>query len=177
MNLNYPPLRPQKPPYLLGLLGFIPLVGFFAGIAMIILAVTKFKDKWMIVIGIACMLMTIAFYTALFYIGFKSKIGKGLWAQHSQMQLNNLVRHVEYYKLEHDEYPKNLQDLLKENKEGIIIFDPIKVVGTTGSNLFNYENRGDTYLLFSSGVDEIAHTEDDLYPQVTANKNIGWRRK
>ena len=35
----------SKPPYLIGILGLIPLVGFFVGIVLIILGITKYKNK------------------------------------------------------------------------------------------------------------------------------------
>ncbi|MGN6602406.1 MAG: type II secretion system protein GspG [Ginsengibacter sp.] len=163
----------SKPPYLLGLLGLIPLVGFFVGIALFLYGVIKYKDRKLIIIGIACMLFTVIAYSSLFYYGFISQAGKKGWADMSQMQLNSLIKNVEYYKIENGHYPDSLQQLEKKD-EFVFIEDPLKSVWDKNRN-FNYKNLGDRYLLFSSGIDGIANTKDDIYPQVdTANKNIGW---
>jgi len=34
----------------------------------------------------------------------------------SQMQINSLVKNIEFYKLVHGQYPDNLQQLLKDDK-------------------------------------------------------------
>jgi hypothetical protein len=150
----------------LGLLGLIPLVGFFVGVGLILYGALKYKDRKLIFIGIACVLFTIIVYAGLFYIGFKSEFGRRGWAVHAQMQLNTLVKHIEFYKLD------SLKQL-ETDKEFISLTDPTQSFGT----YYNYKNLGEKYLLFSSGVDRIPNTADDIYPQVnTANKNLGWTR-
>lgn len=162
----------SRPPYLLGLLGLIPLVGFFVGVGLILYGALKYKDRKLIFIGIACVLFTIIVYTSLFYIGFRSEFGRKGWAVHAQMELNTLVKHVEFYKLENGKYPESLKQL-ENDKEFIFLTDPTQSFGT----YYNYKNLGEKYLLFSSGVDRIPNTADDIYPQVnTANKKIGWTR-
>ena len=59
----------SKPPYLLGLLCLIPLVGAFLGVAILLLGILKYKDKLFAIIGAAGILWTIIFYSALFYAG------------------------------------------------------------------------------------------------------------
>jgi len=160
----------SKPPYWLGLLGLMPLVGFFVGIGLLFYGIIKYKDKKLIIIGIACMVFTVIVYSSLFYVGFKSDFGKKAWEEHAQMQLNTLVKHIEYYKLENGKYPDSLQQLESTN-EVIFLNDPTQSMNT----YYNYKNLGDNYLLFSSGTDRIPNTEDDIFPKINSNnKNIGW---
>ena len=163
----------SKPPYGLGFLGLIPLVGFFVGIGLTLYGIIKYKDKKLIIIGIACMVFTVIVYSTLFYVGFKSDFGKKAWETHAQMQLNTLVKHIEYYKLENGVYPDSLQQLRNTN-EFIFLTDPTQSLGT----YYNYKNLGDKYLLFSSGTDRIPNTEDDIFPEINSNnENIGWTKK
>jgi hypothetical protein len=82
------------------------------------------------------------------------------------MELNSLVKNIEFYKLEYGHYPDNLQQLLIDDKLAPIN-DPAEGMNTKGNSYFNYERVGDKYRLFSSGEDGIPNTEDDLFPQVT----------
>ena len=51
--------KKSKPPYLLGLLGIIPLVGFFVGLGLTMYGIFKYKDKLLIRIGMICMIFTV----------------------------------------------------------------------------------------------------------------------
>jgi hypothetical protein len=166
----------SKPPYGLGFLGLIPLVGFFVGIGLTLYGIIKYKDKKLIIIGIACMIFTVIVYSTLFYVGFHSDFGKKAWEEHAQMQLNSLVKHIEYYKLENGKYPDSLQQL-ESKDEFIFMTDPTQSL-KNGVRYYNYKNLGDKYLLFSSGTDGIPNTEDDIFPKVNPNnKNIGWTKE
>ncbi|HEY4786816.1 MAG TPA: type II secretion system protein GspG [Bacteroidales bacterium] len=166
----------SKPPYLLGLLGLIPLVGFFVGLGLALLGIFKYKDKILIFVGVACMIFTVAVYSSLYYIGFKSDFGKKGWEQHAQMQLNSLVKDIEFYKLEHGTYPDSLTQLKNKNRI-VFIIDPTQSAQKRKNVYYNYKNLGDKYLIFSSGTDGIPNTNDDIFPQIK-NKNgkIGWVR-
>jgi len=162
-----------KPPYLLGILGLIPLVGFFVGLGLLLYGIIKYKSTKLIIIGVACMIFTVIVYSTLFYVGFHSNIGKKGWETHAQMQLNTLIKHIEYYRLENGKYPDSLQQLRNSN-EFIFMTDPTQSMNT----YYNYKNLGDKYLLFSSGTDRIPNTEDDIFPQVNLNnENIGWTKE
>lgn len=156
----------SKPPYLLGLLCLIPLVGAFVGLGLLLYGLIKYKDKWLSIIGTAGILWTIIFYSALFYAGTHASIFKKGFIELSQMQLNALVKNIEFYKLQHGQYPESLKQLLSDDK-----LAPINDVATgmtiKGNSYYNYQKIGDRYLLFSSGQDRIPNTKDDLFPQVT----------
>lgn len=172
-------LKKSKPPYLLGLIGLIPLVGFFVGVGLTLYGIFKYKDKILIIIGIACMIFTVAVYSSLYYVGFKSDLGKKGWEKHAQMQLNSLIKDIEFYKIEHGVYPDSLKQLKKEKvNEFVFITDPTQSTQGRKNIYYNYKNVGDKYLLFSSGTDGIPDTKDDIFPQVqTDSGKIGWIRK
>jgi hypothetical protein len=69
-------VKKTTPPYKLGYLGLFPLVGFFVGIGLTLYGIFRYKDQKLTIIGIACMLFTVSAYSALFYIGYSSDIGK-----------------------------------------------------------------------------------------------------
>jgi len=137
----------------------------------------KYKDKLLIRIGMICMIFTVVVYYSIYYIGFKSDLGKKGWEQHAQMQLNSLIKNIEYYKLVHGKYPFSLTQLENEN-EFVFITDPTQSTQNRKNINYNYKNLGDKYLLFSSGTDGIPNTEDDIFPQVKSeNGKIGWIKK
>jgi hypothetical protein len=85
------------------------------------------------------------------------------------MFLNGLVKELEFYKLKNGSYPDSLEQLPK-NQDIFSIYDPLlsRRPGTKDTK-YNYRKTGDTYILFSSGIDRIPHTEDDIYPTDTLN--------
>lgn len=156
----------SKPPYLLGLICLIPLVGAFVGLGLLLYGVLKYKDKWLSIIGAAGILWTIIVYSTLFYAGTHASVFTKGFEDISQMQLNSLVKNVEYYKLTHGQYPDSLQQLLEEDKLAPIN-DAAQGMKIKENSYYNYKKIGDKYSLFSSGQDGIPNTKDDLFPQVT----------
>ncbi len=155
----------NKPPYLLGLFCVIPLIGAFIGLALLLYGIYKYKDKQLIIIGTAGILWTILAYTAIYLVGTRSSGFQNSFKDSSQMQLNKLVQNLEYYNLSHGQYPDSLMQLLIDDKMAPI-YDPMQ--GFNRANkYYNYEKIGDKYLLFSSGVDGLPKTVDDLFPQLT----------
>jgi hypothetical protein len=168
------PVKNTKPPYLLGLLCFIPLVGAFVGIALLLYGLIRYKDKWLCIIGASGIGFTIIVYSLLFYAGKNANVFKQGFAQISQMQLNSLVKNIEFYKIQHGQYPDRLEQLQNEDKL-VSIYDAIQLNQQRPNQIYNYERFGDKYTLFSSGQDGIPHTKDDFYPQIkiTDSTKIG----
>lgn len=156
----------NKPPYLLGLLCLIPLIGAFVGLGLLLYGLLKYKDKWLSIIGAAGILWTIVAYSTLFYAGTHASVFKEGFQDMSQMQLNSLVKNIEYYKLTHGQYPDSLQQILKDDKLAVIN-DVAQGMKIKEISYYNYKKIGDKYSLFSSGQDGIPNTKDDLFPQVT----------
>jgi hypothetical protein len=165
-NFSAVSAKANKPPYLLGLLCLIPLIGAFVGLGLLLYGLLKYKDKWLSIIGAAGIAWTIFVYSTLFYVGMHASIFKKGFADISQMQLNSLIKNIEFYKLEHGQYPDNLIQLLRDDKLAPIN-DPVQGLQTKQNAYFNYQKIGDKYLLFSSGEDGVPNTKDDLFPQVT----------
>src|SRR5205809_6843783 len=105
-----------KPPYLLGLLCLIPLIGGFVGLGLLLYGLIKYKDKWLTIIGAFGILWTIIIYSSLFYGMKHASIFKQGFGDISQMQLNSLVKNIEFYKLQHGQYPDSLEQLLNDDK-------------------------------------------------------------
>jgi type II secretion system (T2SS) protein G len=156
----------SKPPYLLGLICIIPLVGAFVGLGLLLYGLLKYKDKWLSIIGAAGILWTVLVYSSLFYAGTHASVFKKGFEDISQMQLNSLVKNIEFYKLSHGQYPDSLQQLLNDDKLAPIN-DAAQGMSTKENSYYNYEKIGDKYSLFSSGQDGIPNTKDDLFPQIT----------
>src|SRR6478735_6223854 len=148
------------PPYLLGLLCLIPLVGAFVGLGLLLYGLLKYKDKWLSIIGAAGILWTILVYSSLFYAGTHASVFKKGFEDISQMQLNSLVKNIEFYKLSHGQYPDNLKQLLEDDKMAPIN-DAAQGMNIKGNTCYNYEKKGNNYSLFSSGQDGIPNTTDD----------------
>lgn len=155
-----------RPPYLLGLLCLMPFVGAFVGFAMILLGLIKYKDKWMVMIGAFGVIFTIAVYSTLFY---EIKNGSGFkkgFAEISKMQLVEVVKSIEFYKLQNGHYPDSLPQLLDGDKL-TPINDASQVSRLKSHSYFHYKRVGEKYILFSSGDDGIPNTKDDLYPEIS----------
>ncbi len=165
METTFIPTK-SKPPYLLGLLCLIPLVGAFVGLGLLLYGLLKYKDKWLSIIGAAGILWTIIVYSSLFYAAKHASVFKKGFEDISQMQLNSLVKNIEFYKIEHGKYPDSLQQLL-DGDQLAPITDAVQGMNTKGDLYYNYKKIGNKYLLFSSGQDGIPNTKDDLFPQVT----------
>ncbi|GAB4093334.1 type II secretion system protein GspG [Flaviaesturariibacter terrae] len=162
MNPYYYPRPAPRPPYLLGLLCLIPLVGAFVGAGLILVSIITYKDKWLALIGIGGILFSVLIYGGLFWAGTHAKVFKQGFAQLSQMELNRLLKDVEFYKLEHGEYPESLA-ALKEDDSLVTANDPVHF---TRLAEFRYERIGDKYKVFSAGDDGVDGTTDDIYPSL-----------
>lgn len=158
----------SKPPYLLGLLCLIPLVGAFVGIGLLLLGLVKYKDKWLTLIGAFGIVFTVGIYSFLFYYMKNGNLSKKGFAEISQMQLNSLVKNIEFYNIQHGQYPDNLQQLVQDDKLAPIE-DAIQMVQQRQITSYNYQRIGNKYILFSSGQDGIPNTADDLLPQITVD--------
>ena len=153
-----------RPPYLLGILCFIPILGIFLGIAYIIIGLIQYKSKLMAAIGILGIASTIVLYSILDPGIWNKKIRDNQRAQISKSHLNSLVKDIESYKLKYGKYPENLEQL-KGLYSYPMIYDPLQP--STGNNSkFNYIVLGKKYKLFSSGIDRIPNTIDDIYPVI-----------
>lgn len=161
----------SRPPYLLGFLCLIPLVGAFVGLGLLLYGLLKYKDKWLSIIGAAGIVFTIVVYSALF--GLIN--APGGFTEISRMNLKELVMNIEFYNLQHGHYPDSLTQL-RDNNPFAPVHDPIQHQKAGQAGYFHYEKAGDKYLLFSAGEDGIPNTSDDFSPDIviTDSSKIGW---
>jgi hypothetical protein len=97
----------QRPPYKNGWWGLLPLIGGIHGVIMIVNGIFKYKDKKFALIGLAGVLFTVAVYAPLIY-----ESRKGIaFVDMSKIQLNSLVKEIEFYKIQNGEYPDSLRQL------------------------------------------------------------------
>lgn len=165
--------------YLWGILGFIPIVGALVGVILIILGVFRYSNKWLVFIGVACVLLTVIFYANLFDNLKTATQDKSNFAPLSQNGINELVKEIEFYKVTHGIYPNHLEEL-QENESIISIIDPILLSNSTEGDLnYRYKKNGEKYKIYSVGVDMIDNTSDDLYPTISISDStkIGFIKK
>ncbi|MBX7107639.1 MAG: hypothetical protein K1X61_03225 [Chitinophagales bacterium] len=110
--------------YWWGLLGLILLLGAIVGVVLILLGIFRFGNKTLVYIGTACILFTVGLYSYLFYVGNNSDAVATGFATIAQMQVNDLIKDIEFYKIQHGVYPNKLEDLQEDDKL-VSIVDPI----------------------------------------------------
>ena len=161
--------RKLSPSYLWGLLGLIPVLGAFNGLIMILMGVFQYRDYKYCFIGLMGVIATIGFFKYTEFTTTHNPQASGLYADMAQKDLNDLVKSIEFYKFENKQYPDSLQQLdslqpLASINDPILTF---RHMHEDGKRLFYYKRLGNKYTLFSSGLDEVPHTKDDIYPSVT----------
>lgn len=172
--------------FVLAGISFIPLLGVVPGIICIINALVgkKSNSKLLGILGFSGTLVTVVLYGVLLPIMFNNKSFSKKFEPHSISAMTSLVRHVEYYKLQNNRYPKSMEELRSTLKEGEMVFS-FDLSGPIGlgekQREFYYEviNGGNNYLLFGVGTDAAPFTDDDIYPLIDTNKdkNIGWVKR
>lgn len=159
------PKTSKKPPYLLGILCLIPMIGAIVGIGLLLYGIFYYKDKWLIIIGALGLIITVGIFSLMSYdVKHNPDIDKS-FIQTSQMQLNDLMKDVEFYKMQNGVYPDRLEQISTENAR-VSIDDFLQVRKERKNTKYNYQKVGDNYYLFSSGIDGIPNTTDDLYPTI-----------
>jgi hypothetical protein len=149
-----------------GLVGLVPNFGVIAGLILFFKGIFQYKDRWLVVIGVADVLVTVVFWIVFLRWQLNSATFAELWAKESQDHLNMLFRDVEFYKIRHCVYPDSLGQI-RELDENIWINDPLynRYPGGKPVNYF-YEKVGNNYRLFSVGLDQKPFTTDDIFPQL-----------
>jgi hypothetical protein len=156
-----------KPPYLLGILCIIPLIGLFVGVFLIYYGLAKYKNRTLTLIGIAGVIFTVALYGYLFLdLRYGKETARG-FARNSQIIVTHLATEIEMYKYKKGSYPDSLEQLLLDDPLANI-YDPLLIMqmNRKAKNTFFYQRAGDKYVLFSVGLDRRPNTPDDIYPRI-----------
>jgi len=157
--------------YIASGLSFIPLIGVFIGLIVILFgAIGMYKNKILIIIGSSGILFSIILYSSIFYFGFKHRGGTfdDLTVQMAESQLTDIVKELEYYKIQHNIYPDSLNYLVTKNSF-VFIYDPIlqKIDMKNKNPLYYYQVCDSGYYLFSVGFDGKPFTNDDILPKIS----------
>ena len=162
INKSHRSNKSIKPRYLIGILCLIPLVGALIGFGMIMFGIFQYRDKWVVFIGAIGILVTVYFIKSN---DLHSKSSIKNFAAGDKYELNDLVKQIEFYKLQNGVYPDSLKQIDVKG-EMVIINDPILSLSECKNTLFNYHRIGKKYTLFSSGIDTIPNSADDIYPSL-----------
>lgn len=172
--------------FVLAGISFIPLIGVVPGIICIINALIGQKEnsKLLGFLGFAGIMVSVILYGIVLPSMFNNKDFSKSFEPHAISAMTSIVRHVEYYKLQNKRYPRSMEELRANLKEGEIVFSydvsgPISLSEKPREFYYEVINNGNNYLLFGIGVDATPFTEDDLYPLIDSTKdiNIGWVKK
>lgn len=169
------PAESRKPlgclPYAIGGASFIPLVGVVFGLIAIVWGIAR-RTWQLIVLGACGILFTIVVYSALFYFGFfhRGGIFDDLRSQLAVTMLNDCVKEIEFYKLQHGHYPARLSELdPKDKMQFAKCFDPTIIdLNPKRDRHFFYQldPSGSFYFLRSVGRDGVPFTADDIVPTI-----------
>jgi hypothetical protein len=149
--------------YKYGLLGLIPIIGIVPGIILLTKGV-KLRNRILSLIGIADILLAVLVVVVMAFTNIFGAVSK-------RREMNQAVIHhylrlsvqgIEYYHFKKGSYPDNLSQLHSWDKS-IPVHEPIYFFRRI---LFNYKKAGNKYILYSSGLDGIPNTKDDIYPDL-----------
>ena len=167
-----------KPGYLFAILCLIPIIGFVTGIILIILGIVHYKDRIFIIIGSIGVLVTVAIYGSMIYYTENNSFTSDGFTDITKIQLNELVKNIEFYKLQNGAYPDSLKQI--ETKDSFVsTTDPLQTFKQKKDVMYQYHKDRNRYLLFSVGKDGKPNTKDDIYPTLTNpdSSKLGFIRK
>ncbi len=168
--------RLQKYKYA-SLLCLLPGFGLIIGLFLIFFAVFEFKSRSFILIILGEMAISVLFFILLKndaeYQFHYSKESAVLFSREVVDDLNSIEQKLKDFKLKFGNYPDSLEQLEKEYPE-LHIKDPLSARNPkiNKSVDYNYHSFDTTYLLFSSGIDAIPNTKDDIYPSQSKADSI-----
>lgn len=158
-------------PYAIGGASFIPLFGVVFGIIAIVWGIAR-RAWQLIVLGACGILFTVVAYGALFYFGMFQRGGvyDNLRAQLAVAMLNDCVKEIEFYKIQHGHYPASLSEVDPKDKvqlakcldPTIIDFNPKR----DRHFFYQLDPSGSFYFLRSIGRDGVPFTADDIVPSI-----------
>jgi hypothetical protein len=156
--------------YYLSLLCLFPGLGIIVGIILGCYAIFKFKSiKLFLTIVITTTVGVFLIIVDNYYLKQDQMYGKDtekLFYKLAASELDEITKNLEHYKLKHGDYPDSLQQLEAENPF-LSIKDPLLARNPDAHKFlyFYYKKTAAGYSLFSSGIDGIPNTKDDIYPR------------
>ena len=156
--------------FYLSLLCLFPGFGILIGIVLLCYAIFVFRNLKLIfvillAIGGGILLLKLDEHYLSQELKYGIDTGNG-FSVLAEDDLDKIVQHLDLYKLQHGGYPDSLQQLKKQDPT-LNIIDPLLGRNSAAHKFINYyyQKKDDSYILFSSGIDGIPHTKDDLFPR------------
>ena len=183
--------RDKKPlgdwAYVIGGLSFIPLIGVLFGFVSICAGAFAWRDNgWRVALmGICGIGSTVLLYSMLFYLGVVQRGGMYdvTREQLARMQVTQLVKTIEFYRVQNGVYPTVLEALKGSGEPGFAsTYDTSRVqwdlnwgdsFGRGEEFFYRRLDGGEGYYLLGVGLDGIPFTRDDLLPQVDVIGGVG----
>lgn len=157
-------IKPLRPPYLLSLLCLLPFLGVIAGLIIIYFAIANYKSKSFAITGLIGLIFSTIF-TLFIIFQIKNISSENYFNQItidlSIQKMNSIVKEIEFYKMQNNEYPDSLQQI--ENTY-LGISDP--AISNKKNQSFYFKKTGMKYYLFSISFDNKPFTNDDIYPTI-----------
>lgn len=162
--------RRQKKFSRLSWLCLIPGFGILIGIVLIFYSILEFRSKALFFRVLATMaggiLIIVLDNAYLKHDLYYNADSDGDFAKLDARNLDDLAQTLERYRLKYGNYPDSLPQLKMEYPRVLIkdfLIDrrsePYKFM------YYYYTRKGENYILFSSGIDRIPNTADDIYPR------------
>lgn len=164
-------------PYAIAFGSCIPLIGILLGLLAIALGLTRprTKGKPLMLIGASGILLNVLLYGTLAFVSYMpGGIGDQSRVDSTKASLTYFVPIIEKYKAMNGHYPIKLEDMRPVDgpiKGGHYIFQD----ATTDKpwvqprNLYyKLDPSGNSYYLFSFGLDGVPCTPDDIFPDLTS---------
>lgn len=159
-------------PFVLGGMSFMPLIGLPFGFIAILWGVftRKAGGGKLAIVGACGIATTIVLYSSLFFFGFVQRGGiyDDLRVKLSETTLTSTVQAIEFYRVQHGQYPVSLEVLQQSLPPGSMVFviDPTNV-DAGRSRYYHYELiDGEHYYLLGVGPDGQPFTDDDVLPDI-----------
>lgn len=152
----------KRVPYFFTPFLIIPIVGGIFGIFFVLFYIFLYRDKFIIICGCIGIVISLIYGT---FFGFNLKNGEKMQQAVTVLsikEMDEISGYLEIYKKKYGEYPDSLIELKNLNPK-IDLFDPVLNLKTGKLTQFNYELIPGGYKLYSSGLDTISGTEDDLF--------------
>lgn len=160
--------------YWYGILTIVRILGLIVGVLLFRKGILL-KNRSLLIIGAIGILLTAAFFVGGLFYSKYSDVGKAKHVELARISLNELIRDIEYYKIQFGSYPDSLQQLERVDNM-VFIMDPLSQKGLFSEHLdyLNYKKLDSAhYTLFSAGFDRIPYTDDDVYPNNPDPLNSG----
>ncbi|WP_290841276.1 hypothetical protein [Flavobacterium sp.] len=145
-------------------------LGLMAGTVVILLGIFRYKRRLMVIIGSIAIVGAVCNYIYFQNFDFDAW-QKRSSEEMSRMLMASVIDEIESFNDKHGKYPSKLKEL-STTDYWVNTNDPI----STKNAEFNYKKSGNGYSLFSSGIDGIPNTKDDIFPDHNSVTNTGWKK-